>query len=175
MRPRPSNSSEPIALSPASPRFSVRRARRAPWPRLSQARTPPCSSSGCAVVCMALAVVWSLSSFCHVPDAPRSSGSAAAPSGTAAAAAGNRRARIPAVVLVFFTIGSVVELQGELHLARVAERAGDPAERGRAGDVRGRDRVVHPVEHVVGLDAQLDAAILRQREASEERQVEVLG
>ena len=46
-----------------------------PSPRLAQASIPPCSSSGCAVVCIRLAVVVSFSSFCQVPTAPRSCGS----------------------------------------------------------------------------------------------------
>src|SRR6185312_15307904 len=71
-------SSGPIALSPASPRVSVRSDTRAPSPRLNIAKTPPCSSSGCAVVCMTLAIVRSFSSFCHVPVAPRSCGSGSA-------------------------------------------------------------------------------------------------
>src|SRR5262245_56348891 len=79
-----------MALSPASPRVSVRSDTRAPSPRLNIASSPPCSSSGCAVVCMTLPMVRSFSSFCHVPLAPRScaSGSAAM---TPAAHASTRR------------------------------------------------------------------------------------
>src|SRR5262245_55725422 len=108
MRPSASKSSEPIALSPASPRVSVRSDTRAPSPLLNIASIPPCSSSGCAVVCMTLAIVCSLRSFCQVPLAPRScgSGSAAATSAaeaTAVTSVVNRRVKarydtVPAVL-----------------------------------------------------------------------------
>ena len=74
-----------MALSPDSPRVSVISDTRAPCPRLNHVRTPPCSSSGCAVVCMTLAVVCSLPSFCHTPATPAScTGACARPASDAA-------------------------------------------------------------------------------------------
>ena len=64
-----------------------------------------------------------------------------------------------------------VELDRELHLPRIAERAGDPAEGGGVADVRGREAVVHPVEQVEGLDAQLEPLVAAQDNRAEELQV----
>src|SRR5688500_5613521 len=68
-----------MALSPDSPRVSVSSDTRAPRPRLSTASTPPCSSSGCAVVCITLAVVRSFRSRCHAAATPDSAAGACAP------------------------------------------------------------------------------------------------
>ena len=87
-----------MALSPDSPRFSVISASRAPSLRLRRASTPPCSSSGCAVVCITLAVVRAFRIFCHAPAAPASCtgtvwayGSATTNATRAAAAINTRR------------------------------------------------------------------------------------
>src|SRR5439155_20617882 len=144
--------SAPIALSPDSPRFSVMSDSRTPSRRLSSASMPPCSSSGCAVVCIALAVVVSLRIFCHAPLAPVScAGTAersdAAP--TTAVASATRRNR-------FITAApSEIEFDSKLHLARIAERARDLAERAGIRHAPARESPVCPVEQVEGLDAEL--------------------
>src|SRR2546422_10356854 len=124
---------------------------RTPSRRLSSASMPPCSSSGCAVVCIALAVVVSLSSFCHAPLAPVSCGGAAerseaAPATTAASAM--RRSR-------FITAAPLeIELDGKLHLARIAERAGDFADRAGIRHIPPWEPPVRRVEQVERLDAK---------------------
>ena len=62
-------------------------------------------------------------------------------------------------IVIFVFKGSEIELQRQLNLALVANRAGDAAERAEVRDVGGRKTVVHPVEQVERLDAQLGAPV----------------
>ena len=111
-----------MALSPDSPRVSDTRATRAPSPRPSRVRTPPCSSSGWAVVWRTLAVVFSLSSFCQVPLAPRSTRSAS-PALIAVAAARARAVSAAVVPCLVLTSSSVI---------RSSSASRIPGRRGRA-------------------------------------------
>src|SRR5947209_3175861 len=145
--------------------------RRTPSRRLSSASMPPCSSSGCADVCIALAVVVSLRSFCHAPLAPVSCAGAVERSGavlTMTAASATRRIR-------FITAApSKIELDGKLHLAWIAERAGDSAERAGVRHAPAWEPPVRPVEQVEGLDAELQPP-RADRHVAEHREVHRFG
>src|SRR5438093_3141160 len=54
------------------------------------------------------------------------------------------------------------ELDGELHLAGITQRAGDLAERSRIRHNPRRESPVHPVEQVEGLDVELQSPRVEQ-------------
>src|ERR1051325_1980507 len=71
-----------------------------------------------------------------------------------------------------FGVGGLTEeLHSELHITRRA--GGSDAAEERAGDIRGRSRVVHAVERVEGLPAELQLFLFRHAELLGERGVEL--